>query len=526
MPTKQATEPSRSQARRPGRSLLRPLPGPASRRKALLLLTTATGLLVTAGCTPVDDRPQRSEDAAPALAHSLVQRDLADIISGGTLRVAMRYNSSAYFIHKGGHAGFEYELLSHFARPRGMSIEVVIPNPGESLLSLLNSGRVDVLATGEPLAEQIARHGASTRPYGAVSKVLIVPQQDRRADGLTALTGLVVHLPLHSPDRLFLQTLRLEKGLRFYIVSAGPLVESEELIARVSRGQIPATVANSNLARAALSYLSGARIAANLGGETPLTWLVRQNSPALLAELNDYIGQRYRMTSDGPWRDRIYGILYERYYGEERSTSGYLSQDEDRPDKTGNLSPWDEYFQASAESLQLDWRLVAALAYQESRFDPEAISSAGATGLMQVLPSVAGRAAGELLEPQINIQVGAHILRDIFDSYAYLDSLDRLCFTLATYHAGVGHMADARRLAIDAGLNPNRWRGSVREVLPRLMEQRYFSQTRHGFYRGSETVSYVEAILHRYRMYRRLLRRDGQVSTVLRSASAGVSASE
>jgi membrane-bound lytic murein transglycosylase F len=127
---------------------------------------------------------------------------------------------------------------------------------------------------------------------------------------------------------------------------------------------------------------------------------------------------------------------------------------------------------------------------------------------MQVLPQFAGPQADSLLVPAANIRAGIRLLRQIFTGYAYLDSLDRLRFTLATYHAGYGHVSDARRLAIDLGRNPNRWKGSLETTLELLMRQRYYSETRHGFYRGAETVAYVEEILDRYRTYLRLVPRE------------------
>ena len=114
-----------------------------------------------------------------------------------------------------------------------------------------------------------------------------------------------------------------------------------------------------------------------------------------------------------------------------------------------------------------------------------------------------------------NIRAGMRLLSQTYRAYAYLDSLDRWRFTLATYHAGYGHLSDARRLAIDMGKDPNRWDGSVEVALPRLMEQRYYRQTRHGFYRGAETVAYVQAILHRYRMYRRFAPESVEVEVTL-----------
>ncbi|MFH1844138.1 MAG: transglycosylase SLT domain-containing protein [bacterium] len=486
---------------------------------ALLCLTGAVSIwvcLLVAGCKPIEENlPSPSDIRTVTVTKPLVERDLTALKARGVIRMITRYNSSSYFIHKGGHAGFEYELLSWFARRQGLIVEVVVPGPDEHPFNLLNSGRGDVVATGSPLDVGFTGFVTDTHPYIFTSSVLVLPSQDDRPDRIESLAGLRIHLPRHSPQREQLQLLREQTGLRFFVVTAGPLVESEELIARVARGAIPATVANWTVARAALSYLPGARIGVPLSDDMPVCWQIRQNSPELLAEMNRFLNQHFRVTSDGPRRNGPYGILFERYYGTDRfmSAAGGAS---DRPDLSGRISAWDHLILAAAKEVELDWRLVAALIYEESRFQSDAVSSAGATGLMQVLPRLAGDEAAALQDPEVNIRIGVNLLKRIHDSYAYLDSLEQLQFTLGTYHAGMGHMADARRLAMDVGKDPNRWAGSVKQMLPRLMEQRFYSQTRHGFYRGTVTVAYVQSILNRYHMYRRLVPLELEAEMVLR----------
>jgi membrane-bound lytic murein transglycosylase F len=127
---------------------------------------------------------------------------------------------------------------------------------------------------------------------------------------------------------------------------------------------------------------------------------------------------------------------------------------------------------------------------------------------MQVMPHVAGPQADSLFVPEANLRAGLRLLRRTWEGFAYLDSLRRLRFTLAVYHAGIGHVTDARRLAMDVGRDPNRWHGGLAETLPWLAQRRWYDQTRHGYYRGHETVRYVDEILARYRMYMRLVPRD------------------
>jgi membrane-bound lytic murein transglycosylase F len=134
---------------------------------------------------------------------------------------------------------------------------------------------------------------------------------------------------------------------------------------------------------------------------------------------------------------------------------------------------------------------------------------------MQVMPYVAGPQADSLFVPEANLRAGLRLLKGTWDGFAYLDSLERLRFTVAVYHAGFGHVADARRIAMDVTLNPNAWEGGLAETLPRLAQRRWYEDTRHGYYRGDETVRYVEDILNRYRMYMRLVPRDPDAAAAL-----------
>jgi membrane-bound lytic murein transglycosylase F len=499
-----------------------------SKRRGVRPWPVLVCLLLAAGCQPVEEERAYPTAAlpSPTVARPAVERDLEEIKAEGVIRMVTRYNSSSYFIHKGGEAGFEYELFSRFARRQGLSVEVVIPEQGEDLISLLNSGRGDVIAAGLSSTERLAPYVAFTRPYNFVHKVLVLPATSGRPPTLAALAGLTVYLPHHSPFREELRQIGRRQGLQFFIAHARPLVEPEELIAQVASGEIPATVADDDVAAAALSYLPGITLGPRLGEERPVAWAVRLNSPELKAALNAFLKRHFWMSPDGPRRSEFYGTLYERYYRDANQIREFRQPD-DRPDKSGRISPYDDLIRATAAAAGLDWRLVAALTYQESRFDPRAISRAGAMGLMQVLPRFAEESAEDLLDPATNIRVGVSLLKEIYGSYAYLDSLDRWRFTLATYHAGTGHMADARRLTIDMGKDPNTWENGVAEGLRRKMQRRYYSETRHGFYRGAETVAYVEEILRRYRMYRRLVPEEGQPEVWLPGPfQAGVPAAE
>jgi len=486
-------------------SEIRPLP---ARRRALGVFLAAIALGGLVACERIDDfgRYGGPDRQAPAVPHPALERDLTDIRRSGTIRMLTRYNATSYFVHRGGEAGFDYELFQRFAREHGLSVEVVIPEPGEDLVSLLNSGTGDAICAGLTQSPELEQWAAATRPVSFAHKVVVLPPGDTRPPTVEALAGLTLTVPVHDPFLGELMRWRDRTGLDITVQQGLPLVEAEELIARVSRGELPATVADDAVVEAVRSYLDGeVRLGPVLSENRPVVWLVRRNSPELRAALNTYLKEHFQLLpGGGERRSQDYGIIYDRYFRNPRTIRTF-QQDVDRPDKSGRISRFDALIHAQSSRHDLDWRLVSALIYQESRFYPRALSKAGAQGLMQVMPEVAGPQADSLFVPAANLRAGLRLLKGTWDSFAYLDSLERVRFTLAAYHAGVGHVTDARRLAMELQLDPNRWEGARAETLPRLAQRRWYSETRHGYYRGDETVRYVEEITNRYRMYTRLV---------------------
>lgn len=472
------------------------------------------GLVLLIGALGCQERIETlgvtDSDRTPAIARPVIERDLDHLRRSGVLRVITRYNSTTYFIHKGGQAGFDYELIKHFAREQGLTVEVVVAEADADLVSLLNAGRGDVICAGLGPDPNLERWLVATRPTNFVRKVVVLPADSPREDDLESLSGLTLTLPANDRYRPELLELKEKRRLRFF-VSAGPAgADPEELLARLSRGENEAVVVDDIIARATMTHVDNLKQGPILSSRRPTVWYVRENCPDLKLALNEYLRRSFWVGSDGlTRRSQTYGIIYERYF-KNPLTIRRFREPAHRPDKSGAISIYDDLIRRRAEAAGFDWRLVAALIYQESRFYPRARSRADARGLMQVLPRFAGAQQDSLFDPSASLTAGLRLLKGTWLSYAYLDSLERLRFTLAEYHAGHGHVTDARRIAIEMGRDPNKWEGSLAVTLPRLMERKHFSKTRHGYYGGAETVDYVEEILNRYRMYMRLVKRYPQ----------------
>jgi membrane-bound lytic murein transglycosylase F len=227
---------------------------------------------------------------------------------------------------------------------------------------------------------------------------------------------------------------------------------------------------------------------------------VRSTSPQLLAALNSVLTRHVRRDEDGHlMASKFYNVVRARYFENASRFDRHLAHPF-RFGRTGRVSPYDDLFRQAARDTGLDWRLLAALSFQESRFDPTAVSWAGAHGLMQLLPSTAGVSARALHDPDVNVPLGARHLRMLYDLYEDVPEPERLRFALAAYNCGQGHLDDARRLSSLLGKDPDVWEGSVRESLLLLRQPNFHRMVRYGYVRGNETVAYVREVERRYEL--------------------------
>jgi peptidoglycan lytic transglycosylase F len=422
--------------------------------------------------------------------------DLDAIRKRGVLRVLTRNASTTYFLHKGEELGFEYELVREFARTLGVRLEMVIPPSREALLTYLREGRGDLVAAGLAVTNERRQEFAFTRPYSRVNELLIVPAKDRTTRSLADLRGRKIAVRRSSSYYQALAPLQARYGFELDLVPEDQ--ETEDILDAVEKGEIAATAADSNIIDVELTYSDGLRAVGPIGESRDIAWMVRKDQPRLLAAATRFI--------EGIHRSTFYNMLVAKYFKNQRQMRAAAS--DERSDKTGRLSPYDPVVKKYAEIYDLDWRLVTAQMYQESRFDPLARSWVGALGLMQIMPRTARELdTGDVRLPEQGIHAGVKLLARYAAMYRdpEISGQDRLHFALAAYNCGPGHVADGRRLAADLKLDPTRWSGHVEKAMPLLARPRFARTARHGYCRCGEPVRYVGAIQSRYDSYSSLI---------------------
>ncbi len=473
-----------------------------------LTLVAIIAMMTAAGCSSGKEEKDRNRENSSDLITNVepVERDFAEIKQSGVLRMITYYSSNTYFLNQGIEVGFEYELIKEFARENNLALEVVIVGD-ENPFELLNLGEGDVIAANYTITSERKKVANFTRPYNIVDQIVVysadIGNPPETIEEL-AESDIPISVRRNSSYHYRLQNL-IEEGYDIELDLIEENFETEASLVQVANGTFMATVADDNMYDAANRYVQGLLPGPIIAESDTIAWAVRKNATDLESKMNQFLRKHFRFSEDRdePRRSTFLNVLRKKYFEGSRQMANYYNPDWNYQ-SLGIISPYDEVVKSVSDSLGLDWLMLTAMIAQESSFNPDSKSWAGAVGLMQVLPRFVETPYEELYDPVKNIQEGARIIKEHLDHYAYMDSTNQWAFALATYNVGQGHMADARRLAIDGNKNPNEWE-FVSDSLIRLMQRRYYQDARYGFARGIEPVKYVEEIMNRYRTYQAVI---------------------
>ena len=467
----------------------------------------------------------RADGTVPSPAH-----DWAAVRARDTLRVVAPYNSTTYFIYRGLPLGYEYELLKNFAADHDLALRWTVVQDRDSLFAMLAAGRADVVAARLVPMPEDARRAVFTHALYRTDPVLVqrkgppgaagaklpdavdtvlkpgpaergprpLPVRARVVQRPAELAGKRVTLPDDSPYGPTL--LELEDEISGDITVVEVDASAETVIREIAKGNVAYTVTDVNVAQLQGAQFRNLLVSPVVGASKKVAWAVRRDAPELLDTLNAWI--------DGEKTGSLFDQLYRKYFVDQRA---YLKRAESRylTSTTGTLSPFDSLLRAQAPRLGWDWRLLGSQMFQESRFQPNARSWAGARGLMQLMPATARQfGVRRIADPKQNVTGGVKYLLWLQKYWATRidDPGERLKFILASYNAGAGHVEDAQRLADAQGDDPTKW-ADVSYWLLQLSKQEYYAHpvVRYGFCRGLEPVQYVQTILERFEHYKQFV---------------------
>ncbi|WP_440995169.1 membrane-bound lytic murein transglycosylase MltF [Arhodomonas sp. SL1] len=417
----------------------------------------------------------------------------------GVLHVAMTVGPASYFPAEGAEPrGFEYELVAGFAAAEGVTARIHRVTGPKEATTLLENGEVDlVAATLSPTRARRARF-LFTQPYLQTQPRLIhhrdlpAPQS---AEDLTGHTVEAVALSL-SAERLG----ELAAGHPGIGVRTGEAGTARELLYRAWRGHTDYAISDELHLALNRPFYPELEASMAVGGPRDIRWMLRDRARALRGAANDYLQDLRASGELALLRDEYFGHLAEFDYVGTRTFLRHITE---------RLPPLRDAFHTAAERHGTDWRLLAAIAYQESHWDPDAVSPTGVRGLMMLTQNTADFVdIADRTDPAQSIRGGAEYLESLLQRLPEdIEPPHDTWFALAAYNVGLGHLHDARRITEMRGGDPNQW-PDVRESLPLLADEQWHSRVRHGYARGWEPVRYVANIRRYYDLLRRVTEPD------------------
>lgn len=439
-----------------------------------------------------------------------VELDLDAIRERGYLTAVVDNTSISYFIYKGRTMGFEYELLKRLTDYLKVSLKIKLVAGIEQAIDLLNTGEGDILAFPLTITEERKEYLSFTNPHFTTRQVLVQKKpanwrmqppmlvEKKLVRDTVQLIGKEVYVMKGSSYKQRMSEISSNLGGRIKVIEDSDSAETESLIRKVATGEIKYTVTDQTIAMVNASYYPNLDINTVLSESQQIAWGLRRNSPQLLEAINVWLKDVKRTG--------VFKIIYDKYFNNPRSLQARVTSDYSSLGGS-KLSPFDDQLKAGAELIGWDWRLIAAMVYQESNFNPKVESWAGAIGLMQIMPETGDYfGVQNLWDPYQNIKVGIRFLKFLDKQWAKTvpDTLERTKFVLASYNVGLSHVIDAQKLTRKYGKDPTKWDDNVEYFLLQKSNPKYYRDpvVVVGYCRCVGPVIYVKQVLQRYDEYK------------------------
>jgi len=427
----------------------------------------------------------------------------------GKLVAVMDYNSTNYFIYRGEPMGYQYELLQILADELDVKLEVKVENDIDKNFEMLKSGDCDIIGINLTVTKERTKTIDFTYPHSQTHQVLVQRKPENwrslSKNQLEAnllrnqlnLGGKVIYVQKGTSYEQRMMNLSDEIGDSIKLISKSDK-EVEELIELVARGEIEYTVADENIALVNQIYYPILDVKTAVSFPQNLAWGLKKGDNLFKAEIDTWLKEFRKSTK--------YAVIYNKYFRSSRSL--HIVESDFYAKNSGKVSGYDDYIRKYSKKVDWDWRLLASLIYQESRFKSNVKSWAGAYGLMQLMPTTAKRfGVNRKSAPEKHIKAGVDFIKWLdtrFVKRGISDDDERIKFVLASYNVGLGHVLDARRLAVKNGKDPNVWEKNVDEYILLKSNPQYYKDpvVKYGYCRGSETYNYVIEIIDRFEQYK------------------------
>ena len=426
------------------------------------------------------------------LGPSILER----VKQGGELIVLTRNSPVTYYEGPDAPAGLEYDMAKMFADELGVELKMVVPENFSDVLDGIREGKAHFAAAGLTVTAERKKEFRFGPPYQEITEQLVYHADQPKPKNLSKLDGELEVVKGTSHEERLIYLKQIIKDLSWKSHSD---LESEDLLQLVADEIVDYTIADSNEITLNKPFLLKLRVAFDVSEPQQLAWMFPKDGDDSLynaaVEFFEKIKENGELTR-----------MIERAYGHADSFT-YVGTIVFRRHVAKRLPPYESMFRLAAKKNGLDWRLLAAIGYQESNWNPKAVSPTGVRGIMMLTQKTAGDlGVKNRLDPASSIDGGARYFAKTRKRIpARIKDPDRSWMALAAYNVGFYHLEDARIITQKRGLDPDKWI-DVRTSLPLLAQRKWYKNTKYGYARGWEPVRYVENI----RSYYDILRRDDE----------------
>lgn len=414
---------------------------------------------------------------------------LEQIKHEGVLKVLTRQNPTTYYEGIEGLSGLEYDLIMLFAKQMKVKVEFIIPDTFDDLLIQISQGKADIAAAGLTITEQRKQKMRFSPAYHNITEQLVYRAGQKKPKNISDLSAGILEIVKGTShiDTL----LKLQKKHPQLTWNINSELNVDGLMYLINIGLIDYTIADSHQISLIKHFYPKLNIAFDITNPRQLAWALP------LSEDNhfyDEVGVFFKRIK----KNKTLQHLLDKHYGNSGKLN-YVGNCIFRRHIKSRLPLYEHLFKAAAKKYNLDWRLLAAIGYQESHWQPHAISPTGVKGLMMLTKKTAKQlGVKDRTDTAQSIAGGALYFKQRLKKIAaHIQEPDRTWFALASYNVGFGHLKDARNLTKKNQGDPDKWI-DVRKTLPLLSQKKWYKQTKYGFARGKEPVRYVENIRSYY----------------------------
>lgn len=410
-----------------------------------------------------------------------------------TLTIVTRRGLSTYYENQFGPNGFEYQLAHSLAKSLGKQLKVITENSIEGVLEALESGKADIAAANIIITDQKRKQFAFTQPYLEVKPLVLYRQGRKAPKNIEELTKKTIAVQANSSHSEQLERLKQDHpDLQWKEIKR---TTTAELINKLDKKKVDIVIADSNEYQMLQNRHPLVKVAFELSPLEYVGWaMAKKHNSKLYQQAQLFLTEAKQDGKVEHLREMFYGHYNDSFKTEIDSYTFAFNLEK-------RLPKYKKLIKSVANEYNLDWRLIAAIAYQESHWRPRAKSPTGVRGMMMLTkPTAKEVGVTDRLDPEQSLKGGARYFMNIYHRLPNdIHEPDRTWFALAAYNVGFGHLRDAREITEFQGDNSNRW-VDVKARLPLLEKKEWYRYADYGYARGTEPVTYVQRIRHYYEL--------------------------